>query len=211
LHFELIIGIYADPDVLCKKPMMSCIPPHFWDNPSCSVIVGVGIDEPSAPKEVQRHQKWSRNHGFTQWIVVAKPFAEPLKLAIVRAVSHAYSLAQLYGLSDPEQLRSGKGLFDGLSSSYSADNVLEVTGPGMWTDAVLDSINQLAASKHANAANLSQPLVSWSTFTGLQSPRLEGQTLVLPINYFGARQRHSGSADFAPEACVNHMANRSWR
>src|ERR1700694_1781066 len=100
-------GVYADADVSCKKPILSCIPPHFWDDSACSLIVGIEIDEPAAPKEVQKHWKWSRNHGFTQWTVISKPFAKPLKLAIVRAVSHAYALARLKGLSDPEKLQSG--------------------------------------------------------------------------------------------------------
>jgi mannosyltransferase OCH1-like enzyme len=192
-------GIYADADVQCAKPITDCTSPHFWTE--SSVIVGIEIDEPTATAAVQKQWKWSRNHGFTQWTVIAKPFTEPLKLAIVRAVSHAHALARLRGVSGPEKLRSGKGLFDYFFASYTVKDILEVTGPGMWTDAVLDVMN-------ANA----QQSLSWTSFTALQSPTLLGEIVVLPINYFGSGQRHSGAGNFlVPEACVNHLAKHTWK
>jgi mannosyltransferase OCH1-like enzyme len=194
---------------------MSCISHDFWTESSISVIVGIEIDEPSATKAVQRQWKWSRNHGFTQWTVIAKPFAAPLKLAIVRSVSHAYALARLHGVSNPDKLRSGKGLFDYFLGSYSVKDVLEVTGPGMWTDAVIDAINANSSESAADKGDKilqHRPVASWSTFTGLRIPKLVGQVLVLPINYFGSGQRHSKSGPFdLPEACVNHLAKRTWK
>jgi len=185
---------------------MTCIAPNFWTDSSISTIVGIEIDEPSANEAVQREWKWSRNHGFTQWTVISKPFAEPLKLAIVRAISHTYALARLRGVPGPGKLRSGKGIFDWFLGSYTVKDILEVTGPGMWTDAVLDSING------EDPATQSRGRVSWSTFTGLQIPKLVGHVLVLPINYFGSGQRHSKAGNFqVPEACVNHLAKRTWK
>src|ERR1700736_1065419 len=101
-----MVGVYADTDVRCRKPILSCVPSGIWANPAISTIVGIEIDEPLATKSVQRQWTWSRNHGFTQWTVISKPFAEPLKLAIVRAVSHAYALARVKGASGPDKLRS---------------------------------------------------------------------------------------------------------
>jgi mannosyltransferase OCH1-like enzyme len=201
--------------VYCHKPINACISPDFWADPSIQLVVGIEIDEPLATKAVQRKWHWSRNHGFTQWTVIAKPFAEPLKLAIVRSISHAYALARSRGVSHPENLRSGRGLFDFFYGSYTVKDILEVTGPGMWTDAVLDFMNSDVQNPIVDRVNHGhgwRAMVSWVTFTGLQSPRLVGEVLVLPINYFGSGQRHSGSGDFQlPEACVNHLARRSWR
>lgn len=205
----LTVGVYADADVRCQKSIVACIPSDFWADPSLRVIVGIEIDEPQATKAVQRKWKWSRNHGFTQWTVIAKPFAEPLKPAIVPSISHAYTLARLRGVSHPENLRSGKGLFNYFLGSHKIKDILEVTGPGMWTDAVLDSMNAPVVDR-INHGQESGTMIS--AFTGLQSPKLVGEILVLPINYFGTGQRHSGSAIFQlPEACVNHMARRSWK
>jgi alpha 1,6-mannosyltransferase len=207
----LMIGVYADADVFCAKPVLECIPADLWTK--SSVIVGVELDEPSATKAVQKHWKWSRNHGFTQWTVFAKPFAEPLKLAIVRSISHTYALARLRGVSDPEKLHSGKGLFDYFLPSYTVKDILEVTGPGMWTDAVMDSINANSPKPEGvSSESHRRNIVTWSAFTRLRSPQLLGQILVLPINYFGSGQRHSGAGNFlVPEACVNHLAKRTWK
>lgn len=181
----------------------------MWADPSSSVIVGIEIDEPSATKAVQKQWKWSRNHGFTQWTMIAKPFAESLKLAIVRAVSHSYTLARLRGVSGPEKLRSGKGLLDWFVGAYTVQDILEITGPGMWTDAVFDSINTNAQN---SVEGRRREIVSWSTFTGLKIPKQVGPVLVLPINYFGSGQRHSGSGFFqVPEACACHLAKRTWK
>jgi mannosyltransferase OCH1-like enzyme len=199
-------GLYADADVLCAKPIIACISPDLWAD-SSSVIVGIEIDEPSATKAVQKQWKWSRNHGFTQWTMIAKPLTESLKLAIVRAVSHAYALARLRGVSGPEKLRSGKGPFDWFLGAYTVQDILEVTGPGMWTDAVFDFINA-----NNSAEGRPRAIVSWCTFTGLKIPKKVGPVLVLPINYFGSGQRHSGSGSFqVPEACACHLAKRTWK
>ena len=198
-------GVYADADVFCTKPIMTCIPPNLWTDPSITTVVGIEIDEPSADEAVQRKWKWSRNHGFTQWTVISKPFAEPLKLAIIRAISHTYALARLRGVSEPGKLRSGKGIFDWFLGSYTVKDILEITGPGMWTDSVLDSINRDTAQQSGRA-------VSWYAFTGLEIPKVVGHVLVLPINYFGSGQRHSEAGNFqVPEACVNHLAKRTWK
>jgi hypothetical protein len=144
--------------------------------------------------------------------VIAKPFAVSLKLAIVRSVSHTYAVARLRVVSDPDKLRSGKGLFDYFLGSYSVKDVLEVTGPGMWTDAVIDAINANSSELGADERDKTLQRRPWSTFTGLRIPRLAGDVLVLPINYFGSGQRHSKSGSFdVPEACVNRLAKRTWK
>jgi mannosyltransferase OCH1-like enzyme len=207
--------VYADADVYCRKPISSCISSDLWKDKSVSVVVGIEIDEPRATKRAQKHWKWSRNHGFTQWTVIAKPFSEPIKLAIVRVVSHAYAFATLRDVSDPAKLRSGRGPFDYLLGSYSVTDILEITGPGMWTDAVLDSINGYShqeGNQRAGYKVLPTDRYSWTSFTELNAPKSAGQVLVLPINYFGSGQRHSNAGDFqVPEACVNHLAKRTWK
>ena len=164
---------------------------------------GVDLHVPGRPYR-QRHP--AARHAARH---ITKPFAEPLKPAIVPSISHAYTLARLRGVSHPENLRSGKGLFNYFLGSHKIKDILEVTGPGMWTDAVLDSMNAPVVDR-INHGQESGTMIS--AFTGLQSPKLVGEILVLPINYFGTGQRHSGSAIFQlPEACVNHMARRSWK
>jgi mannosyltransferase OCH1-like enzyme len=196
---------------MCAKPIMSCISPHLWADSFLSSIIGIEIDEPLATKAVQQRWKWSRNHGFTQWTILSKPFTEALKLAIVRSVSHTYALARLRRVSGPEKLRSGRGLFDWFLGSYTVKDILEITGPGMWTDAVIDAIDFSARKRHGGQLNPADEF-SWDVVTGIPSPKRIETTLVLPVNYFGSGQRHSGAGLFnVQEACVYHLARKTWK
>jgi len=86
--------------------------------------------------------------------------------------------------------------------------ILEITGPGMWTDTVMDGMNSDAKIRGGNTSEE----VSWTMFTGLHSPKVVEHTLMLPVNYFGSGQRHTGAGGFdVPEACVNHLARRTWK
>jgi len=197
--------------VKCAKPIASCISPDFWADSSIATIVGIEIDEPLATLAVQRTWKWSRNHGFTQWTIASKPFTEALKLAIVRSVSHTYALAKKRGLSDPAKLRTGRGLFDFVLGAYTVKDILEVTGPGMWTDAVMDAMYANDGMGALGDTKAGEGL-SWRAFTGLKSPEVVGDILVLPVNYLASGQRHSGAGLFdVSEACVNHLARRTWK
>ena len=95
--------------------------------------------------------------------------------------------------------------------AYTVKDILEVTGPGMWTDAVMDAMDaNINARASGDAKGGEGP--SWRVFTGLKSPEVVGNILVLPVNYFASGQRHSGAGLFdVPEACVNHLARRTWK
>ncbi|KAK9469088.1 hypothetical protein V1512DRAFT_203037 [Lipomyces arxii] len=185
-------GVYADIDVYCRKPVDQWVPKSIWDS-KADVIVGIELDEPFATAESQRLRGWHRPFGFAQYTIVARPFAKPVRTAIVRVVAHAYHLARLKGKQSPAKL-----------SKYSAEDIYEVSGPGVWTDALVDSMNYKKND------------VSWAQFHDIKEPvsmsTEGGMIVVLPIQYFGNGQKHSNAGGYdQPEACVTHMFTKSWK
>jgi hypothetical protein len=113
---------------------------------------------------------------------------------------------------------------------YNEDDILEVTGPGMFTDAVLDVLSEALPQKHElvitslNDEKTRQleaggggRRVNWAPFHHLQEALwIDGHTsgssntndviqetgglLVLPINVWGNGQRHSGAEMFDSKA-----------
>ena len=166
--------------------------------------------------------------------MVAKPFSPFLRRAIVRVVAHAYAHGK--------RKNSGiKGLWGWVSTNhgvwtgeYSEVEILEITGPGVWTDAILDTLTDvLLKSSTRPATGLLDTVdgkerVTWKAFSGITKPTevvlMPGTSAsvrgdvepvgvyVLPINYWGNGQRHSGAKNFqVEEACVNHLFLRSWK
>jgi hypothetical protein len=116
-----------------------------------------------------------------------------MREAVVRAVSHAFALSRRHGVERP----------DG-SWRYSKEDIHGVTGPEMFTDAIMDVVQE---------RSMEYP-VTWRNFTGLMAPFHDeaSRICVLPINYFGNGQRHSGSKPFDhPDACVNHYFLGTWK
>ena len=88
-----------------------------------------------------------------------------------------------------------------LADLYIAEEeVLEVTGPGAFTDAMMEGLNNAMGRK-----------VEWSEVQGLKEPKLFSDILILPINGFGSGQKHSHSSDPAyGEELVQRRSGESW-
>ncbi|KAK7207697.1 nucleotide-diphospho-sugar transferase [Myxozyma melibiosi] len=185
-------GVYADVDLYCRKPISEWIP-HDLAKSDADVIIGIELDEPYVTLETQRQWHWHRPYSFAQFTIVAKPFAKPIRTAIVRVVAHAHHLARLKNKSSPSKI-----------SKYTPEEVFEVSGPGMWTDVLIDSMNYRRKD------------VSWAQMNNLKKPirvpTENGAIIVLPVQYFGNGQRHSNAGDYnQPEACVSHLFTKSWQ
>lgn len=139
-------GLYADIDVIPKLPIEACGPllPLFSSSssthgqsapsPNISLVLGLEIDEPSASPATKRAWRWSRTASFAQYILYApRPFSPLLRRAIVRTLAHsAYQHRMTAHLSGDVRI----------GPVYTKGDVLEATGPGMLTDAVLDVLSE---------------------------------------------------------------------
>jgi hypothetical protein len=133
-------GYYSDIDAFPVRSIESCAPlsPLFaaYESHNISLVVGVEIDEPYASPQTKKLWHWSRTYGFIQYNMFApNRFSPFLRRAIVRALAH----------SKKHHADTGTW-FHG--PQYSEGDILEVTGPGMFTDALLDVLSETLPRGH---------------------------------------------------------------
>ncbi|PKS08610.1 hypothetical protein jhhlp_004996 [Lomentospora prolificans] len=225
-------GYYADTDIKPARPIDACpslkpvLPPHA-DRPNISLVIGIEIDEPWASSRLMRQWHWIRTYGFVQYNLYApQRFSPLLRRAIVRVLAHTkrhHAKSWLFG------------------PRYDEKTILEITGPGVFTDAILDVLSETLPPTHpfiqqslsadAEVGDLSiagtrqakRQRVTWAPFHHLEQPlwvdateAAEGKSFgglgVLPINVWGNGQRHSGAENFrSRQACVNHRFKGTWK
>ncbi|KAF7512143.1 hypothetical protein GJ744_002305 [Endocarpon pusillum] len=210
-------GLYADIDVYPVQPIEFCnsLNPLFTEQyHNISLAVSVEIDEPYASTAMKKQWHWSRTYGFIQYTLYApRRFSPFLRRAIVRVIAHSV-----------RHNRASSSFFHG--PRYNEEDILEVTGPGMFTDAVLDVLSESLPQEHdlmsasvkadETAGEIKRDeraRVTWAPFHHLKEPlwidgkagrgqSAEGEAesvsglLVLPINVWGNGQRHSGAEMF---------------
>ncbi|MCJ1335775.1 membrane-bound alpha-1,6- mannosyltransferase Initiation-specific [Bachmanniomyces sp. S44760] len=78
--------------------------------------------------------------------------------------------------------------------------VIRTTGPGAWTEAVLDAFSKMQG-RHVAAEE----------FSGLKEPKILGDVLILPLNSLASGLGYGGSVSgTAKEALIRHMWKASW-
>lgn len=117
----------------------------------------------------------------------SKPGHPIFEKVVARVVHHLEYLARIQNTS----LGSLK---------VSKKEVLGATGPGAFTDAVMEALTENMGRK-----------VRWDEVSGLKVPKIFGDVLILPINGFGGGQKHSrsGNSEYG-ERLVQHHSGRSW-
>ncbi|RJE23343.1 hypothetical protein PHISCL_04329 [Aspergillus sclerotialis] len=227
-------GYYTDLDVYPARPIKSCpalnplfqSPSYESRTPSISLVLGIEIDEPYASPQLIRDWHWSRIYGFIQYNMYApRRFSPFLRRAIVRVLSHTRQHSQKSTLF--------------FKSKYTEDSILEITGPGMFTDAILDVLSEtldrthplvtMSMEKDRGIGELSSSpsglwgRVTWGPFHRLKdslwvdayhpaSNKDMGGLVILPTRVWGNGQRHSEAGYFHDvDACVNHRFGRTWK
>ncbi|EAW07173.1 uncharacterized protein ACLA_018770 [Aspergillus clavatus NRRL 1] len=165
-------GYYADMDVFPARSINSCpaLQQHFSEEAgNVSLILGIEIDEPYASPRLMREWHWSRSYGFIQYTMRApRRFSPLLSEAIVRVLAHT------------KQHLEQSSMFHG--PRYDETTILEITGPGVFTDAILDHLSATLPPT------------------------------VLPVSVWGNGQRHSGAEGFdSTQACINNRFGKSWK
>ncbi|KAJ5676512.1 uncharacterized protein N7477_002145, partial [Penicillium maclennaniae] len=222
-------GYYTDVDVNPAKSIKSC--PSLQDSvltndTDISLVVGVEIDEPFASPQKMRDWHWVRSYGFLQYTIYApRRFSPLLRDVIVRVLSHT-----------KRHRENSNAIF---GAKYNELTTLEITGPGVFTDAILDILSDtlptdhpmLSISKKADegigdlVTESGKPIdrVTWAPFHELKEPlcvkgsevkegKQMGGLCALPINAWGNGQRHSGSEGFgSSHACINHRFSGHWK
>ncbi|KAJ5286604.1 hypothetical protein N7478_002290 [Penicillium angulare] len=224
-------GYYADIDARPVQSIKKC--PKMQDSlfgsddPDVSLVLGIEIDEPFASAEEMHYWHWVRRYGFLQYSIYApRRFSPLLREVIVRVLSHT------------KRHIDESSIF--LGPQYNELTTLEITGPGVFTDAILDVLSDSLPASHplveqsvkadteigdliAPGSSHAQSRVSWAPFHLLQDTlcvnaseakpgKRFGGLCVLPINVWANGQRHSNSESFrSSHACINHRFGGTWK
>jgi len=171
-------GVYSDMDTSCLVPIDDWIPADMR-NQTINAVVGIEYDDTS-------YRMFVRPISFNQWTLMAKPGHALFETAVRRVMSNLEYIARRKRV----QLRELK---------LDKMEVLEATGPGMITDAVMAVLKDQVEN------------IRWETFHLMKKPKIFGDVLVLPVRAFAGGQKHSHSSDKAyGPAYVQHHFGRSW-
>ncbi|KAL1902137.1 alpha-1,6-mannosyltransferase Och1 [Ceratocystis pirilliformis] len=181
-------GIYSDIDTRSLKSASEWVP-KAMDRDSFGLVVGIEAD----PDRPDWHQWYSRRIQFCQWTIKAKPGHPVLR----EIIAH---------ITEDTLKRKATGRL----AHFDNKNVIEFTGPAIWTDIIMEYLNSPRYFK--TSPNMPDPNVNWKNFTGMQSPRRIGDVVVLPITGFspGVDQMGSKGVD-DPTAMVSHEFEGTWK
>ncbi|TYJ57723.1 hypothetical protein B9479_001577 [Cryptococcus floricola] len=171
-----------------------------------SVIVAIDVDVHAF---VNWQNSWPRPLGICQWTLSSAP-NHPIFLDAVRRVvnaSHVVEDWEKWREGEIERLELEKA--DGWEKAVEdlkkqkrdhAMNVMEWTGPGLFTDSVL-------------AFLLARYNVTWHRLRGLHHPLRIGDVLILPITGFspGGQKDFRAEGPDSPQANVLHNFRGSWK
>lgn len=178
-------GIYTDLDTRPRKPIKEWIPPHL--RPYVKAVVGIEYDQLDNPGP---SHGFSERISFCQWTIAITPRHPMMTRIVKRVVANLHEYAEKNGTT--------------VSALSTPDvRVGQVTGPGIWTTVVWESLSEAVGGAKLDYRNVS----------GLKEPTLFGDILILPIDGFGTAQPHSGSFidGKAEAALVEHRVSMSWR
>lgn len=211
-------------DVYPARSIQECPalePLYNWSpDPTVSLVLGVEIDEPYASTALMHDWHWIRIYGFSQYTMYApRRFSPLLRRVIVRVLAQTRQHYQ----------QSNHGYF--AWKGYDEATILEVTGPGVLTDAVLDGLSETLPKSHPLiSASVEKDKevgelgtdrrVTWTPFHRLKEPMFinesdasdMGGLGVLPVQVWGNGQRHSRAGFYDDDdACVNHHFKGVWK
>ncbi|RVX71623.1 hypothetical protein B0A52_03807 [Exophiala mesophila] len=157
-------GTYTDIDTEALKPI------NTWTkhgarqlNTNVRIVIGVEAD----PDREDWRQWYARRLQFCQWTIHSKP-RHPILVEVVARITEL-TLAMH---------REGR-----LGAAESMDEILNHTGPGIWTDAIF---------AYFNIAPRQGPINN-NTFFNLREPKVVDDVLVLPITSFSPGMGFPGS------------------
>ena len=172
-------GIYSDIDTYAIKTAAEWLP-ESESREAIGLLIGIEAD----PDRPDWAEWYSRRIQFCQWTIQSKP-GHPVLREIVAYIT----------------LQTLKMKKAGILKSLKNKNVIEFTGPALWTDIIFSYMNNeryfdLSARKGT---------LTWKDFAGMTLPKKVGDVLILPITSFSPGVGHMGARGYDdPMAFVKH-------
>lgn len=172
-------GVYSDIDTSALKSAVEWVPDSV-PRETIGLVIGIEAD----PDRPDWHDWYSRRIQFCQWTIQSKPGHPVLRDIVARVAAETL-----------KRKRSG------LLAAMDTKNVIEFTGPAVWTDTIFEYFNDpryfdMSTSKGA---------IDYRNFTGMEVAKKVGDVIVLPITSFspGVQQMGAKEPD-DPMAFVHH-------
>ncbi|KAI9046919.1 hypothetical protein LZ554_008997 [Drepanopeziza brunnea f. sp. 'monogermtubi'] len=179
-------GIYSDIDTYALKSASEWLPESV-PRQAIGLVIGIEAD----PDREDWADWYSRRIQFCQWTIQSKP-GHPILRSIVANITQETLKRQKLGTL--------KGLKD--------TDVIEFTGPAVWTDLIFDFMND---KKYFDMSKSKQN-ITWREFTGMTASRRIGDIMVLPITSFSPGVEQMGAKDIDdPMAFVKHEFEGTWK
>ncbi|KAI3395081.1 hypothetical protein diail_1838 [Diaporthe ilicicola] len=171
-------GIYNDLDITCNVPIDEWIPAEYQAN--SSLVVGWEFDVGWGEHIVRE---------FATWTIMAKP-ASPHLWTLIG------DIIQVFG--DKKKAKNLDSV--GKLTSAMVGDVVDFTGPRMFTKSILKSVEQIL-----------QAPVDKDSIKNLRQPKLVADVLILPGYSFAAGSNHYDAEEQLPPSLVTHHGAGSWK
>ncbi|PHH67955.1 hypothetical protein CDD82_957 [Ophiocordyceps australis] len=179
-------GIYSDIDTTALKSALEWIPANLARD-TVGLVVGIEAD----PDRPDWAQWYSRRIQFCQWTIQSKPGHPVLRDIIARITNDTLTMKH-----------------SGRMNVYDGKHVVDLTGPAIWTDTIMDYFND----ERFFDTNQSPGKIDWQNFTGMEASKRVGDVVVLPITSFSPGVEQMGAKDVDdPMAFVKHDFEGTWK
>ncbi|KAK5119657.1 hypothetical protein LTR85_007486 [Meristemomyces frigidus] len=158
-------GLYTDVDTDGTKEVDAWIPSEYVNR--TGLVVGIEYDA----QDGEIRGDFDLRVQLCQWTFMGRA-GHPIMRHVVDRVTNA--LQTFAG--DQERIVLTSGNFE---------NILWLTGPRIFTEAVLEGLSDQTGTT-----------ITGADITKLQAPKLIGDVLFVPVNAFASGQDHSGTPDF---------------
>lgn len=179
-------GIYSDIDTYAIRSALEWVPERI-PRESIGLVIGIEAD----PDRPDWKDWYSRRIQFCQWTIQSKPGHPVMREIVTRITQETLK-------------RKRAGLLDNIIDK----NVVEFTGPAVWTDTIFDYFND---PRFFDLKNSKGP-IDWRNFTGMETSKKVGDVVVLPITSFSPGVQQMGAKDYDdPMAFVKHDFEGTWK
>jgi alpha 1,6-mannosyltransferase len=147
-------GIYADIDTEVLKPAHQWLPESSPAN-NVGLIVGIEAD----PTRDDWNLWYSRRIQFCQWVMRAKVGHPVIRDTVVRITEETLRRKMIGNLT-----------IVGMTSM----DIIEWTGPAVWTDAIFGGMNEKTMTGKGTIAGADHgDMWNWVQFTGITEPKVK--------------------------------------
>ncbi|CAG8948885.1 hypothetical protein HYFRA_00002009 [Hymenoscyphus fraxineus] len=183
-------GIYSDIDTHALKSASEWLPDNVPRN-KIGLVIGIEAD----PDREDWAEWYSRRIQFCQWTIQSKP-GHPVLREIVA------------NITEQTLKRAKEGSLKVFEDKNGDKDVIEFTGPAVWTDIIFDFFND---ERYFDLSG-SKSNITWREFTGMKTSRKVGDVVVLPITAFSPGVQQMGAGEYDdPGAFVKHEFEGTWK